>query len=290
MLNLFSPAGGLSPSAPPGGPPQSSAASSGWQWNLRIRKSDSQPIAAIEQAVTTVRSAKLQRLEAVLMVADGPLSLRKLSRFATLADNAEARQLIQELNKAYDHRGCAFRVERVATGHQLLTQRRFAYWLDRLYQRQAALRLSPAAMETLTIVAYRQPTTRADVEAVRGVQSSEMLKQLLERKLIRIAGEDDSLGRPYLYGTTRQFLEVFGMHSLDDLPMANNLRQPAKSNSASPTGLLNPPEQEAQLDEDEDEDEDPTDELDDCDEDDDEDEDDAQDFDDYDDEDYEDAA
>ena len=97
-------------------------------------------------------------------------------------------------------------------------------------------------METLTIVAYRQPITRADVEAVRGVQSSEMLKQLLERKLIRVAGEDDSLGRPYLYGTTRQFLEVFGMHSLDDLPMADKLRQSAKEKTAERTGILTPPD------------------------------------------------
>ena len=251
MLNIFRPADGFSPSGPPGGPPQNSAAASGWQWNLRIRRPDDQSATTIEQAVSTVRSAKLQRLEAVLMVAEGPLSLRKLSQFATLADNAEARQLIQELNSAYDHDGCAFRVERVATGHQLLTQRRFAYWLDRLHQRQAALKLSSAAMETLTIVAYRQPITRADVEAVRGVQSSEMLKQLLERKLIRVAGEEDSLGRPYLYGTTRQFLEIFGMHSLDELPMADKLRGAANASAESQTGLLNPPEDEAQLGEEE---------------------------------------
>ncbi|MCL4108192.1 UNVERIFIED_CONTAM: hypothetical protein GTU68_066115 [Idotea baltica] len=210
------------------------------------------------------------------MVADCPLSLRKIAQFATLADNAEAKQLIEELNATYEYDGCAFRVERVATGHQLLTQRRFATWLDRLHQRQAALKLSPAAMETLTIVAYRQPITRADVEAVRGVQSSEMLKQLLERKLIRVAGEEDSLGRPYLYGTTRQFLEVFGMHSLDDLPMADKLRQSAKEKTAERTGILTPPD-ESQTAEDVDDDHDAEDDYD-------------YDEDDYDEDDYEEAA
>jgi segregation and condensation protein B len=86
------------------------------------------------------------------------------------------------------------------------------------------MKLSPPALETLTVVAYRQPITRAEIEAVRGVQCAEMLKHLLERGLVRIAGEDNSLGRPYLYETTRQFLEVFGLGSLDELPLADRLR------------------------------------------------------------------
>jgi segregation and condensation protein B len=118
-------------------------------------------------------------------------------------------------------------VEQVATGYQLLTQPQYAPWLDRVHARHARLRLSPPALETLALVAYRQPVTRADIEAVRGVQSGEMLKQLMERGLVRIAGEDDSLGRPYLYGTTRQFLELFGLHSLEHLPDADRLRVPA---------------------------------------------------------------
>jgi segregation and condensation protein B len=87
------------------------------------------------------------------------------------------------------------------------------------------LKLSPPALETLTIVAYRQPLTRADIEALRGVQSAEILKHLMERGLIRIVGEDNSLGRPYLYGTTRQFLEHYGLRSLDELPNADQLRR-----------------------------------------------------------------
>jgi segregation and condensation protein B len=171
------------------------------------------------------RTAKLGRLEAALFVADGALSLRKLVQSATLSDVAETRQLIETLNEIYSVADSPFRIERVANGYQLLTLPEYAPWLHRIHQRKVELTLSPAALETLTIVAYHQPATRADVEAVRGVQCSEMLKQLMERNLVRIAGEDDSLGRPYLYETTRLFLEVFGLRSFEDLPMADRLRK-----------------------------------------------------------------
>ena len=171
------------------------------------------------------RTPKMARLEAVLFVSDEPLAIKRLVQLATLADADEAQELIDRLNLAYDACGSTFRVERVATGQRLLTRREFVYWLDKLHQRQAALKLTPPMLETLAFVAYRQPLTRADLEAVRGVQSSEMLKQLMERELIRIAGEDDSLGRPFLYETTRRFLEIYGLQSLDDLPMADRLRR-----------------------------------------------------------------
>jgi segregation and condensation protein B len=167
----------------------------------------------------------MARLEALLFVADGALSIRKIVQNATLADNAEARRLLDELNAFYDADGSPFRIERVATGYQLLTRPAFAPWLDKLHQRQNELKLSSPAMETLTIVAYQQPITRADIEAIRGVQCAEMLKQLMERGLVRICGEEDSLGRPYLYDTTKKFLELFGLRSLDELPMASSLRK-----------------------------------------------------------------
>ncbi|MGD9854904.1 MAG: SMC-Scp complex subunit ScpB [Planctomycetaceae bacterium] len=169
------------------------------------------------------RTPKMARVEAALLVADGALSSRKLAHLAMLADAGEAGTLIDQLNVAYDQTRSAFRIERVAAGYQMLTRPKFAPWLDKLHQRQARLKLSAPAMETLTIIAYRQPITRADIEAVRGVASAEMLKQLMERSLIRITGEDDSLGRPYLYGTTRQFLELFGLRSAADLPLAEQL-------------------------------------------------------------------
>jgi segregation and condensation protein B len=174
---------------------------------------------------TPIRDRKMARLEAVLLVSDGALTFRRLAQLATLADATEARTLVDQLNSSYDRVGCAFRVERVATGCRLMTRPQFARWIDRLHNRQALVKLSPAMMETLSIVAYRQPITRAEIEKIRGVQSAEMLKQLLERGYARITGEDDSLGRPFLYGTTRQFLELFGLRDLDSMPMSESLRR-----------------------------------------------------------------
>lgn len=195
-----------------------------FRWNFFASRRDSN---SIEPCSTDVRrrTPKMARLEAVLFVADEALPLKRLVQLATLADADEAQELVRRLNLAYDASASTFRVEHVATGLRLLTRREFVYWLDKLHQRQAALKLTPPMLETLAIVAYRQPLTRADLEAVRGVQSAEMLKQLMERELVRIAGEDDSLGRPFLYETTRKFLELYGLQSLDDLPMADRLRR-----------------------------------------------------------------
>jgi segregation and condensation protein B len=162
-------------------------------------------------------------VEAALMAADEPLTSRKLATAAGLRDANEARRLVQRLQGLYDRDGTAFQVEELAGGFQLLTRPEYHPWLARLRRTAAEMRLSPAARETLAIIAYRQPITRADIEAVRGVQSGEVLRQLMEKGLVRIAGRDDSLGRPHLYGTTRKFLQVFGLKSLRDLPPAPDL-------------------------------------------------------------------
>jgi segregation and condensation protein B len=168
----------------------------------------------------------MARVEAVLFVADTALTAKKIAQLATLADVAEAKRLVDQLNVAYDSDDSAFRIERVASGFRLLTKPLFSFWLGKLHQRQAELKLTPPALETLAIVAYRQPITRADIEKIRRVQCADMLKQLMERGLVRIGGEDDSLGRPFLYETTRQFLELFGLRGLEALPMAESLRKP----------------------------------------------------------------
>lgn len=204
---------------------QSTSTTGGWAWNFRVQAHGSQQTANSSASFSGVcRTAKLARIEAALLIAGGPVSARRLVQMATLADTAEAHTLIEQLNSAYDTHHTAFRVERVATGFQLLTRPVFAHWLSRLHQRQAELKLSAAALETLTILAYRQPMTRADLEAVRGVQCTDLLKMLMDRGLVRIAGEDESLGRPFLYETTRKFLETYGLRSLDDLPSAEVLR------------------------------------------------------------------
>ncbi len=166
----------------------------------------------------------MAELEAILLLAREPLGTRKLAQLAGLADGTEARTLIRALNQLYDAEGSAFRVEEVAGGLQLMSRPKFAPWLRRLQPVPVEVRLSPPTMETLAVVAYRQPILRAQIEAIRGVQCGEILRQLMERDLVRIVGRSEDLGRPFLYGTTRQFLQTFGLRHLDELPRAEWLR------------------------------------------------------------------
>jgi segregation and condensation protein B len=165
-------------------------------------------------------------LEAVLFLAREPLNTRKLAQLAHLADGTEARTLVRRLNRFYDETGSAFAAEELAGGFQLMSRPKFATWLGRLYQNPVEIRLSGPALETLAVVAYRQPVMRAEIEAIRGVDCGEILRQLLERNLVRTAGRAEELGRPYLYATTKRFLQVFGLRGLEDLPRAESLRGP----------------------------------------------------------------
>lgn len=165
-------------------------------------------------------------IEAALLAADEPLTPKRLAQAAGLPDAAEARRLVRKLHALYEADGSAFQVEEIAGGFQLLTRPEYHPWLTRLRHTGHDLRLSPAARETLAIVAYRQPIMRADIEAVRGVQCGEVLRLLMERGLVRIAGRHNSLGRPVLYGTTKKFLQVFGLRNLRDLPMVEQLKPP----------------------------------------------------------------
>jgi segregation and condensation protein B len=162
-------------------------------------------------------------VEAALLAADEPLPAKKLAQVAGLADAAEARKVVARLQELLARDGSAFQVEELAGGYQLLTRPEFYPWLARLRRGATEGQMSAAARETLAVVAYRQPITRADIEGVRGVGCSEVLRQLMEKGLVRLAGRDDSLGRPALYETTRKFLQLYGLKSLKDLPPAEGL-------------------------------------------------------------------
>jgi segregation and condensation protein B len=186
-----------------------------------------------------LRDASTSRLEAVLFLAREPINTRRLAQLANLADGTEARTLVRRLNDWYDASGSAFRAEEVAGGFQLLSRPQFAGWLRKGSTAGAAgttgeVRLSAPALETLAVVAYRQPVMRSEIEAIRGVDCGEILRQLMERGLVRTAGRAHELGRPYLYSTTRRFLQVFGLRHLDDLPRAEQLRAPAPAGDAPP--------------------------------------------------------
>src|SRR5262249_10037928 len=139
---------------------------------------------------------------------------------------AEVRALVRQLQGLYDREGSAFEVVEIAGGFQLLTRAEFYPWLVRLRKVSSELRLTPATRETLAIIAYRQPIMRADIEGIRGVQCAEVLRQLMEKNLIRIAGRDDSLGRPVLYGPTKKFLQWLGRRRRGHRPGAEEFKRP----------------------------------------------------------------
>ncbi len=175
-----------------------------------------------------VREPALALLEAVLLIADEPLPIRKLVQVTGLSGAPAARRLLKKLQEHYDRDGSAFELEELAGGFQLMTRPEYHRWLTSLKRSQQELKLTTASRETLAIVAYRQPIMRADIEAIRGVHCGETLRLLMEKGVVKIVGRDDSLGRPVLYGTTKKFLQVFGLKSLKDLPHVDQLRPPAE--------------------------------------------------------------
>ncbi|TVQ62692.1 MAG: SMC-Scp complex subunit ScpB [Phycisphaerales bacterium] len=136
---------------------------------------------------------------------------------------ARVRGAVEALNEAYDQSGRAFRIEQVAGGWRLMTRPEHAEVVAAFSRQRQSQKLSRAAIETLAIIAYRQPMTRASLEAIRGVACGEVLRSLLERKMVMIKGRAEELGRPMLYGTTKQFLDAFGLATLRDLPKVGEL-------------------------------------------------------------------
>ena len=196
-----------------------------------FRRVADEPYAALGGHGPEAREAQLARLEAVLFLGREPLGSRRLAQLADLADGTKARTLVRKLARMYDVEGCAFCVVEVAGGFQLMSRPKFSPWLRRLQSSPVQVCLSAPAMDTLSVVAYRQPVLRATIESTRGVQCGEILRQLMERELVRIVGRSEELGRPFLYGTTKRFLQVFGLRHLDDLPSAGLSRSSESSSS-----------------------------------------------------------
>jgi segregation and condensation protein B len=156
-------------------------------------------------------------IESLLFVAGEPLTLSRIQDALELREPDVIRSALADLAAGYEARGGGFYLDEVAGGYQLRTRPAHRDAVRRLLGAGNA-RLSPAALETLAIIAYRQPVMRADIDHVRGVDSGGVLRALLERRLIRVLGRKEIPGRPLIYGTTRQFLEVFGLRDLKDLP------------------------------------------------------------------------
>jgi len=175
-----------------------------------------------QEITTTVESV----VEAVLFASDESLTEARLANIAETSAK-QVRQHIKNLNDKYQANNNAFRIEQIAGGYQMLTLSPYNHWLKKLLRVRGDNKLSPAAMETLAIIAYKQPVMRADIEAIRGVAVGEVIRSLSYKGLVKIVGRAEVLGRPMLYGTTKKFLEVFGLNTLKDLPKAQELKEPS---------------------------------------------------------------
>ncbi len=188
--------------------------------------SDTTDVSTDSPGVSTDKSAEASTetvtpqsiVEALLFSTDRPLPPARIAQILGIGGGAEVKQHVEALNDRYEQTGASFRIELVAKGYQMLTTPPYNPWVGQLHKVRAESRLSPAALETLAIVAYKQPVLRVDIEAVRGVAVGDMLVRLRDMNLVRIVGRAEEIGRPLLYGTTRKFLEVFGLNSLKDLP------------------------------------------------------------------------
>ena len=173
--------------------------------------------AAAEPTLLETDEAK-RIVENLLFITDRPL---KPSRIADVLENITAKrvvELIEELMKEYAATGRAVRIVEIGGGYQMATKPEYGRWVRRLYNEKMTTRLSNAALETLAIIAYKQPVTRAEMEMIRGVDVAAPLERLLERGLVRVLGKRDTIGRPMVYGTTDEFLRLFGLNKISELP------------------------------------------------------------------------
>ena len=162
-------------------------------------------------------------VEALIFAADKPVGASSVALAADItAEDVE--QIVARLNNDYDNLGRAFRILKVAGGYQFRTEPEYADYIRSMYRESASSRLSLAALETLAIIAYRQPISRPDMDKIRGVNVSGVLRSLIEKKMVTVKGRADVLGRPLLYGTTDYFLRYFGLDSLDSLPRESELQ------------------------------------------------------------------
>lgn len=165
-------------------------------------------------------------VEAVLFASDEPLSVQRLVNIVEAGSIKQVRDCVKELNDKYRSNGSAFRIEQIAGGYQIMTLDVFGYWLKKLVRVRTETKLSQAALETLAIISYKQPVIRADIEAIRGVAAGEVIRNLMYKGLVKIVGRAEVLGRPMLYGTTKKFLDIFGLNTLKDLPKIEELKKP----------------------------------------------------------------
>lgn len=211
------------------------------------------PMDELQQMTGVDRTLK-HIVEALIFASSDPISVESIQDiFQGLGEDGKPRRVesmeiataVEELNREYDQQGTAYRILKVAGGFQFATLPQYAEWVGRLYEEKARRKLSQAALETLAIIAYKQPVTRAEVEDLRGVDIASVLAALLEKNLIKIVGRKEVPGRPFLYGTTEKFLEHFGLKALSDLPQVGEIRELVEK-ALPREKFLNPKQEESQ--------------------------------------------
>ena len=170
-------------------------------------------------------------IEALLFSSDEPLKAARICEIIDGLKEKDVRNIIEELNQSYEETGRSFRIHFIADGYQLFTLTEYANYVEQLFRNRQQSRLSLKALETLAIIAYKQPVTRPEIEEVRGVNVDGVLKTLLTRKLITVAGTAQAPGTPYLYQTTKKFLEYFGLKNIKDLPKLKELDEIVEADS-----------------------------------------------------------
>ncbi|MEW6335711.1 MAG: SMC-Scp complex subunit ScpB [Thermodesulfobacteriota bacterium] len=166
---------------------------------------------------------KMAIIEAIVFASESPLTAERIAEMIPDAQKRDISAILQRLVQEHDARGGGFRLAEVAGGFQFRTREDMAPWIRKLKATRPSM-LSPAAIETLAVVAYRQPLVKSEIDRIRGVDASGALKGLLEKKLVRIVGRKDVPGKPIIYGTTRKFLEVFNLRDLSELPTLRELK------------------------------------------------------------------
>ncbi|MBD3272478.1 MAG: SMC-Scp complex subunit ScpB [Elusimicrobia bacterium] len=182
-------------------------------------------------------------LESLFFITDNPLSLNKLTTIIPEATKVVLAELIAELRHDYETKNSGLYLAEIAGGFQLASRPQYAEWVKKLYKDRITYRMTKSALETLSIIAYKQPVTRAEIETVRGVDVSGVLETLLERRLIKICGRKEVIGRPILYGTTHEFLKFFGLNDLSDIPDINELAARVAQEQETEQELSSPEEE-----------------------------------------------
>lgn len=179
------------------------------------------PVSELPQAKRVFTGA----VEAIIFASDDPVSASKIKEITEIFEEAEIRGIVEYLNETYERNGRSFRIREVANGYQMFTLPEFEPFIRKLYLEKQRSRLTQKALETLAIIAYKQPVTKHEIEEIRGVNPDGVIKTLLAKNLISLAGRAAAPGSPFLYRTTKTFLEYFGLKDLSDLPRINEIEE-----------------------------------------------------------------